>query len=126
MFANCQRGGCDQAVSDVCKAPAPTTFVNIASGSLAVPTAPTILFAGMPAHNMTTLIPVSQGDEAGVLGGVISNVILGPSRHLTGCSTLLLQGSPATRMGSTTLQNLNNAPGVRLTPSQTTIELLAR
>lgn len=126
MFANCQRGGSDQALSDVCKTPAPQPFVNVALGSLALPTAPTILFAGMPAHNMSTLIPVSQGDEAGVLGGVISNVILGPARHLTGCTTLLLQGSPATRLTSTTIQNLNNAPGVRLTPSQTTVALLAR
>ncbi|MDF7651234.1 DUF4150 domain-containing protein [Pantoea sp. Acro-805] len=126
MFANCQRGGSDQAVSDVCKTPPPVTFVNIASGNMAVPTAPTILFAGMPAHNMSTVIPVTQGDEAGVLGGVVSNVILGPSRHLTGCTTVLLQGSPATRMTSTTIQNLNNAPGVRLVPSQTVVALLAR
>jgi hypothetical protein len=126
MFANCQRGGIDQAVGDVCKTPPPVTFVNIGSGAMSVPTAPTVLFAGMPAHNLTTITPKTQGDEAGVLGGVISNVFMGPSRHLTGCTTVLLQGAPATRMTSTTLQNLNNAPGVRIVPSQTIVSLLAR
>lgn len=125
MFANCQCGGSDQALADVCKTPAPVTFVNLALGNTALPTASTILFAGMPAHNLATITPITQGDEAGVLGGVVSNTFMGMSRHLTGCNSLLLQGMPATRMTSVTQQNVANAPGVRITPSQTLISLLA-
>ncbi|MGK3124209.1 DUF4150 domain-containing protein [Candidatus Pantoea formicae] len=125
MFANCQCGGTDQALADVCKTPAPVTFVNLALGNTAVPTASTVLFTGMPAHNLSTITPITQGDEAGVLGGVVSETFMGLSRHLTGCNSLLINGMPATRMGSVTQQNVANAPGVRITPSQTTIALLA-
>ncbi|KGD72601.1 type VI secretion protein [Tatumella morbirosei] len=126
MFANCQSGGTDQAMADVCKNPVPATYVNLAPGPTAIPNIPFILFAGGPAHNMATITPITQGDEAGVLGGVISQTVMGPSRHITGCSTLLLQGMPATRLTSVTQQNTNNAPGVRISPSQTIVSLLAR
>ena len=50
---------------------------------------------------------------------------MGPSRHLTGAFTVLLNGMPASRVTSTSLQNSTNCPGVRVVPSQTIVLLLA-
>ena len=43
---------------------------------------------------------------------------MGPSRHLTGAFTVLLKGTPATRLTSLSLQNSTNALGMRIVPSQ--------
>lgn len=125
MFANCQCGGTDQALPDVCKTPVPVTFTNIALGSTAIPLANSILIENMPAHNLMTVTPITNGDEAGTDGGVISSTFMGPSRHTTGSVTVLIQGSPITRMTSTTLQNSTNAVGARITPSQHILMILA-
>lgn len=130
MFANCQLGGMDTAFPDVCLTPSPAgpvpiPYPNIATGPMAVPNVPTILFAGAPAHNLGTTIPISNGDNAGVGTGVASGLVMGPSRHLTGAFTVLLKGLPASRMTSVSLQNSTNAPGCRLVPSQTKILMLA-
>jgi hypothetical protein len=52
-------------------------------------------------------------------GGLVSQIFKGPSRHTTSATTVLFQGMPATRMGSTSLQNLTSCTGGRLVPSQT-------
>jgi hypothetical protein len=38
---------------------------------------------------------------------------------------VLLDGAPATRLTSTSLQNSTNCPGARIVPSQTKVLLLA-
>ncbi|MCL4460335.1 MAG: DUF4150 domain-containing protein [Nitrospirae bacterium] len=130
MFANTQMGGMALGFPDVCKTPAgpvvvPVPYPNIAMGPMAVPPIPNILFGGAPAQNLMAEIPLTQGDDAGVLGGVLSSTEMGTSRCLDGASTVLLGGAPATRLTSTTLQNGVNAPGVCLVPSQVTVLLLA-
>ena len=50
---------------------------------------------------------------------------MGPSRHLTGAFTVLLKGTPATRLTSLSLQNSTNALGMRIVPSQLKVLLLA-
>lgn len=132
MFANTQMMGTDMAFPDVCLTPAPPApapipipYPNIAMGNMAIPTAPTVLALGMPMHNMTTTIPMSNGDNAGVAMGVASGMVMGPARHLTAAFTVLIMGSPSTRMTSMSLQNSTNAPGARIAPSQTLVLLLA-
>ncbi len=132
MFANCQLGGIDNAFPDVCLTPVPPAptpvpipYPNIATGPMAVPNCPTILFSGGPAHNLGTTIPMTNGDNAGLATGVASGMVMGPSRHLTGAFTVLLKGMPASRMTSVSLQNSTNAPGARLVPSQVKVLLLA-
>lgn len=130
MFANCQLMGTDMAFPDVCLTPSPAgpvpiPYPNIAMGSMAIPNLPTILFAGAPAHNMGTTIPISNGDNPGVGTGVVSHLVMGPCRHSTGAFTVLLKGLPATRMTSVSTQNNMNAVGCRLVPSQSKILLLA-
>lgn len=127
MFANCQMMGLDLAFPDVCKTPPaiPIPYPNIALGPTAIPNAWNILFMCAPAHNLATVTPLTNGDNAGVTLGVISPSVMGPSRHLTGSFTVLLKGSPATRMTSLSVQNRSNALGMRIVPSQFKVLMLA-
>ncbi len=130
MFANTQMMGMDMAFPDVCLTPAvlamvPIPYPNIAMGPTAIPNQMTVLIMAMPAHNLGTITPMTNGDNAGVGLGVASGMVMGPSRHLTGAFTVLFSGMPATRLTSMSLQNSTNAPGVRLVPSQPTVLLLA-
>jgi hypothetical protein len=130
MFANCQAGGMSTAFPDVCKTPAgpvvvPIPYPNMALLPMSVGFCPTILFGGAPAHNLTSIVPLTMGDDAGVLGGILSGIIMGPSTCMDGAFTVLLDGAPATRLTSSTLQNEINAPGICAVPSQTEVLLLA-
>jgi hypothetical protein len=132
MFANSQMMGTDMAFPDVCLTPAPPSpspipipYPNIAMGPMAIPNVPTILIMGMPVHNLGTTIPMTNGDNPGVMMGVASGTVMGPSRHTLGANTVLYLGMPATRLTSMSLQNSTNSPGVRVVPSQTMVLLLA-
>jgi hypothetical protein len=130
MFANSQMMGMDTGFPDVCLTPTPAgpvpiPYPNIAMGPTAVGFNPKVLWMAMPAHNMATTIPLTNGDNAGVNMGVASGTVMGPSRHLTAAFTVLVGGAPATRLTSASLQNSTNCPGMRVVPSQTKVLLLA-
>ena len=130
MFANSQMMGMDLAFPDVCLTPAgpvvvPIPYPNIAMGPTAIPSQMIVLIEAMPAHNLGTITPLTNGDNAGVAMGVASGLVMGPSRHLTAAFTVLFGGMPATRLTSMSLQNSTNAPGARLVPSQVKVLLLA-
>ena len=130
MFANSQMMGMDLAFPDVCLTPAgpvvvPIPYPNIAMGPTAIPSQMIVLIEAMPAHNLGTITPLTNGDNAGVAMGVASGLVMGPSRHLPAAFTVLFGGMPATRLTSMSLQNSTNAPGVRLVPSQAKVLLLA-
>jgi hypothetical protein len=130
MFANTQMMGMDMGFPDVCLTPTPAgpvpiPYPNISAGPMGVPAAYNVLFMGTPAHNMSTTIPLTNGDNAGVASGVASGTVMGPSKHLTAAFTVLVGGMPATRLTSMSLQNNTNCPGVRTVPSQTKVLLLA-
>jgi hypothetical protein len=126
MFANTQASGQDLAFPDVCLTPAgpavvPIPYPNMAMSPMAANPVPTVLFAGAPAHNLATVIPMTNGDNAGVALGVASGTVMGPSRHTTAAFTVLIQGQPVTRLTSMTMQNSTNVPGTRIAPSQTKV-----
>lgn len=129
MFANTQMMGTDMAFPDVCLTPTPVPtpipYPNIAMGPMGVPAAYNILFMAAPAHNMSTTVPLTNGDNAGVALGVASGLVMGPSRHLTASFTALVGGMPATRLTSMSLQNNTNAPGARIVPSQVKVLILS-
>jgi hypothetical protein len=130
MFANTQMMGMDLGFPDVCLTPAgpavvPIPYPNIAMGPMGVPAAYNVLFMCAPAHNMSTTVVMTNGDNAGIATGVASGSVMGPSRHLTAAFTVLVGGMPATRLTSMSLQNSTNCPGVRLVPSQVKVLLLA-
>ncbi|MDX3905811.1 MAG: DUF4150 domain-containing protein [Pigmentiphaga sp.] len=128
MFANCQMMGMDLAFPDVCKTPPaalPIPYPNMAMGPTAIPNAWNILYMGTPAHNLATTTPITMGDTPGVMLGIAAPSVMGPSRHITGAFTVLVKGTPATRMTSLSMQNRNNALGMRIVPSQFKILMLA-
>jgi hypothetical protein len=127
MFANCQLGGMNFAFPDVCNTPSPVGPIPIPYPNTAMlPTANPatacrkIFLSCMPAHNLRTQIPVSQGDNAGVAGGVVSGMVMGPCKHLMGCAGVIYEGAPVTKMTNPTGQNgmSLNVPGATIVPSQ--------
>jgi hypothetical protein len=129
MFANCQMGGQDFGFPDVCLTPTPPTvtpipYPNVAMGPNAVGAVYNVLISAAPAHNMGTSIPLTNGDNAGVLMGVASGTVMGPARHVTASFTVLMGGMPATRLTSMSIQNSTNVPGCRIAPSQVKVILL--
>ena len=129
MFANTQLMGMDVGFPDVCltpaPAPVPVPYPNIAMGPMGAPAVYNVLLMCAPAHTLATSIALTNGDNAGVNMGVASGTVMGPSRHLTGATTVLIGGAPATRLTSATLQNSTNCPGMRVVPSQVKVLLLA-
>jgi hypothetical protein len=129
MFANSQMVGMNFGLPDVCltpmPVPTPIPYPNLSMQVMGVPAVYNVLFGGTPAHNMSTIVPLSNGDNAGVNLGVASGTVMGPTRFLTGAFTVLLRGMPATRMTSMTIQNSTNCPGLTLVPSQVKVMLLA-
>lgn len=132
MFAKTQMSGMSMCFPDVCLTPAPPSpspipvpYPNIALANTSIPNQFKILIVGMPAHNMGTVTPMTNGDNAGIALGVASGTVMGPHRNLTGAFTILIKGKPATRLTSVSLSNSTNAPGATIVPSQTKILLLA-
>ena len=75
MFANTQMMGMDLGFPDVCLTPAgpvivPVPYPNIALGSTAIPNQLIVMIVAMPAHNLGTITPLTNGDQAGVAGDV--------------------------------------------------------
>ncbi len=127
MFANCQLMGLDLAFPDICKTPPvllPIPYPNLALGPMGIPNAWNILLMGMPAHNLLTTIPLTNGDNPGLALGLISPSVMGPSRHVTCVPNVLFKCIPATRLTSLTVQNRFNAVGMRIVPSQIKVVLL--
>lgn len=130
MYANSQMMGTNFAFPDVCLTPigpaiTPVPYPNFSMEMMGVPAAYTILYGGTPAHNLLTTVPISNGDNAGVLTGVVSHLIMGPTKFTTGAFTCLTFGAPTTRLTSITIQNLINAPGFTMAPSQVKVLILA-
>jgi len=116
--------GMSLATPDVCLTPAPpappipTPYPNMGNNAMAVPAYFTIMINGMPQLNTGSMYAMSNGDEAGVNGGVTSGTIMGPGRPLMGSTVNFVGGMPIWLLTKQTLQNVNNAPGVTTVPSQ--------
>ncbi|BFM48671.1 DUF4150 domain-containing protein [Marinomonas sp. THO17] len=132
MFANTQMPAMNLGFPDVCKtiialAVVPIPYPNIAMTATAIPNVPNIFTMAMPNHNLMTMIPMSNGNQAGIAMGVVSSLIIGPSRHVFGSVKVFTSIMPATKMLSPTGQNgmVPNAPGITLTPSQPKVMILS-
>ncbi|WP_437334090.1 DUF4150 domain-containing protein [Sorangium sp. So ce296] len=122
-FASTSGGGLDFGVPDVCL-PGPVPYPNMASRTMATSVAYKVILGRGPAHTLATVIPISMGDNPGILGGVISRRNMGPSRRLVPYPKLLLQNKPAVRLGATGIQNQINVNGTTIAPSQVKVLLL--
>ncbi len=127
MFANCSMPGMDMAFPDVCRTPAPPPVVmvpipypNMAMKAMAIPPTASMkhLIMFMPSHHIGTTIPTSMGDNTGALGGMVSQIMMGPARNIKSSMKIITGGMPATRMLDNTMQNLTNASGMTVVPCQ--------
>lgn len=132
MFANTQMSAINLAFPDVCKtlvvlAVVPIPYPNIGVTSTAIPNIFNMFTMAMPDHNLMTTVPMTNGDQAGILLGVASNLIMGPCRHILGSFKVFKAVMPATKMLSPTGQNgpAPNIPGLTLSPCQVKVLLLS-
>ena len=131
MFAvTKQNGQCVAAVPDVCKTPAPPAppvpipYPNLAMPMMGNPCTLKVMIAGMPALTKASIIPLSNGDQAGVAGGVMSSKVMGPVEFLMGSMKVTLEGNPAVRMGDQTKHNDGNTMGMVAAPSQAVVMIM--
>jgi hypothetical protein len=96
MFSIANKGGGSaSAFPDVCLVPplpTPTPFANLASCRDAEDTSAKVLVGHKEVVVESSLIPMSQGDEPGVGGGVMSGVNLGPCRFKTASAKVYAAG----------------------------------
>jgi uncharacterized Zn-binding protein involved in type VI secretion len=131
MFLNCQKSGKNVCFPDVCKTPAPPApspvpipYPNLSEQMMGAMPVPTVLIDGGPAHTMKTKPALSNGDNAGVAGGVKSSRFMGPTKMKKGSSVVKIKGNPATKMLMPSSHNSDNGVGVTLQPSQTKVMAL--
>lgn len=99
---------------DVCKVPAPPAppipmpFPNLGMIQNALSTTTTVMFENKFVVVEMAEIPMSMGDEAGVAGGVISGVNMGPISFKKGSSKVKAQGKAVVTMTGLTAHNGKN------------------
>ncbi len=132
MMPASNRGvGGDLAFPDVCKTPAgpvvvPIPYPNLGLNVLAATFSPNVFWSFVPALNQTSMIAMTHGDEPGVLGGVVSGIIMGTAYVTMGNPIVFVNFVPAKNLLSMTSGNLFNAPlGFTLIPSLTNVLLTA-
>jgi len=135
VFATTQMGGMNFGFPDVCLTPIPSPvgpiptplpYPNMAIPTTAIPSQIKTLTLAMPNHNMLTITPLSNGDNAGLMMNPVSGMVMGPQRQLLGSVKTLIGGMPANKMLGMSGQNgfTPGAPGVTLVPSQVKLMLL--
>jgi hypothetical protein len=133
-FATTMGTGMCMAMPDVCKTPSPAgpipiPYPNIAQLAMANPgtCAKKVFIVNKPAATTQTVIMLSSGDEAGVAGGVISSMFIGPAQFKLGSSVVMIEGNPAVYMGGMVGQNgvsnANNPVGSQIAPSQSVVDV---
>ena len=131
MFAVTKQNGQCMAMPDVCKTPAPPAppipipYPNIAMPMMGNPCTIKVLICGMPALTKASKIPMSNGNQAGVAGGVMSGKIMGATEFIMGSMAVKLEGNPAVKLGDPTKQNEGNAMGAVLAPSQAVVMIMS-
>jgi len=87
-----------------------------------------VKIAGKKAATTKTEITMSSGDEAGTLGGVVSNRFKGPAKFKKGSSKVKVEGSALVHHTSTIGQNgvpsHNHPAGIQVAPSQVKVLIM--
>ena len=123
--ATLQNGQC-LGFPDVCLTPVgpvdvPIPYPNIGMCPTGVMTTTTVLVVMMPALTQGSQLPMSQGDDAGASGGVMSGMIMGPIAFRTASSKVSFQGQKVIVLTAMTAHNGASAKypaGVLMSPSQ--------
>ncbi|MFC6791285.1 DUF4150 domain-containing protein [Methylobacterium komagatae] len=124
-FWNANVGGMNLGCMDVCKTPigpipVPIPYANVAMLPTAVPSQFKVLAMGSPVHNLSTVMPMTMGDSAGVLLGVVSGLVMGPAGAMMGSNNVFVCGPPVAKFGMPAKQNglSPNIVGSTIAPSQ--------
>lgn len=132
MFAVTVAAGQCMAMPDVCKTPAPPSpspvpipYPNIGMPMQGNPPTRIVQVVGAPALNMKSKIPMTNGDQAGVAGGVASSKIMGEAAFVMSSMKVSFDGALAVRLGDSTTQNSNNAVGSVIVPSQAVVMVMS-
>ena len=115
MFAASVMGGLATGGPDACKTPpqqAPVPYPNLAALPMTRKSHPKVLFAGTPAISTESEVPMSNGDNLGVTGGLASNKCMSKATNLVGANTVLVCSKPTARMCTPTKQNDGNCTGM--------------
>ena len=127
MFpASSTGGGVCFAFPDVCKTPSPSgttpiPYPNIGTVMQATGTASKVKLCRKPAVTKKSKMKMSQGDEAGVAGGVVSNRNMDKVQYRKGSSKVKIQGQDLEFLSAMTGHNGSNAnmpAGAQIAPSQ--------
>jgi len=136
VFATTQMPAINMAMPDVCLTPIPSPvgpiptpipYPNIAVTATAIPSVVNVLTLAMPNHNMMTITPMSNGDNAGLMMNPLSGMVMGPQKQLLGSVTTFMGGLPANKMLGLSGQNgiMPGAFGETLSPSQVKLMILS-
>jgi hypothetical protein len=132
MPASTKAGGQCLGFPDVCKTPAPPApFVPVPYPNMAMPNqgnpgtmTKKVKIGNMAAVQKGTEIPMSSGDEAGSIGGMVSSMIKGPVKYKRASGKVKFEGKAAGYVTCMTAHNGSNAnmpAGAQLAPSQTKV-----
>ena len=129
MFNNTSMAGMSFGFPDVCltpvPAPTPIPYPNLGMEPTNVPMVVNVFYGCGPAHTVTGITPMTEGDEAGVNLGVASGLESGPETTLVPSFTVFANGQTIDKMTSMTMHNGTNAIGAKLVPSQVVSMTLA-
>ncbi|WP_323117717.1 DUF4150 domain-containing protein [Burkholderia alba] len=123
MFIVTAASGLCMCPVDVCETPTPAGPVPIPYPNTGMPPMGAsitmkVLVCGAPALTKKSTIPMTNGDQPGSVGGVMSRKIMGKVEFTAGSTKVKFEGSPVVRLTTPTKQNDGNAAGVVLQPSQ--------
>jgi hypothetical protein len=138
MFpASTKGGGQIFAFPDVCKVPAPpgppmpvpfpnTGMLNTARGDTCTQK---VKIMNQPVIHKGTQLSQTMGDEAGVAGGVVSGMNMGPACFKQGASNVLVEGNEIVTVTKPSAHNGSNANapgGMVVAPSQAKVLIVSR
>jgi hypothetical protein len=123
MYVVTMESGTTFAMPDVCKtqigpAVVPIPYPNVAEMMMGDPPADTVLIGGVPPLTKMSKIPISEGDDTGEDGGIISETFIQEVQFETCSLTVTFQGKPAVCLMDAITANKMNAEGMVDSPSQ--------
>lgn len=126
MYVVTMESGTTFAMPDVCKtqmgpAVVPIPYPNMAEMMMGDPPADTVLVFGMPPLTKMSKIPISEGDDAGTDGGIMSGTFIQEVQFESSSMVVSFQGKPAVRLMDAIAANKSNAFGMVDSPSQVVV-----
>ena len=129
MPASTSGGGQCFAMPDVCKTPTPAgpvpiPYPNMGNVAQATKTSTKVKFVNKEVVLENSEIPMSQGDEAGTAGGVVSGRNMDKIVFKKGSSKVQIEGKGCVYLTAMTGHNGSNAnmpAGNQIAPSQTKV-----